>query len=152
MYRYVLYFRVFADIQSDLSLDSFLGLNYIPCLRFPNSHEIISFTDPYPLKSVLSYRYKNTGSRFAPTFRRSHSPADFDLSSFFSGSSALFCTSQKLNSFVFNQFCTLSQKSPGWGRSRSSISKIKRRGAPVDASQPSPVLSFGRNLELTTYD
>jgi hypothetical protein len=34
---------------------------------------------------------------------------------FFSYSSALFCTHQKLNSILFNQFRTLSQKHRGWG-------------------------------------
>src|SRR5713101_1830395 len=29
---------------------------------------------------------------------------------------ALFCTHQKLNSFVFNRFRTLCAKHPGWGR------------------------------------
>src|SRR5260370_12465672 len=28
---------------------------------------------------------------------------------------AFFCTNQKLNSFLFNRFRTLSQKRPGWG-------------------------------------
>jgi hypothetical protein len=33
----------------------------------------------------------------------------------FSYSCALFCTHQKLNSFIFSRFCTLWQKRPGWG-------------------------------------
>src|SRR6266851_8810584 len=37
------------------------------------------------------------------------------LSPFFSHSSTLFCTQQKLNSFVFNRFRTLCEKHPGWG-------------------------------------
>jgi hypothetical protein len=36
-------------------------------------------------------------------------------SSFFSHSCALFCTQQKLNSFVFIRFRTLCEKHPGWG-------------------------------------
>jgi hypothetical protein len=33
--------------------------NSIPCLRFPNSHRIISFADPHLLNPFLPYRYKN---------------------------------------------------------------------------------------------
>jgi len=39
----------------------------------------------------------------------------FELSPFFSGSCALFCTHRKLNPFVFKQFHTLCQKHPGVG-------------------------------------
>jgi hypothetical protein len=40
-------------------------------------------------------------------------PRVSELSRFFSNSCALFCTLQKINSFVFKRFCTLSQKPPG---------------------------------------
>src|SRR5260370_30572155 len=43
-----------------------------------------------------------------------HQPR-LESSSFLSYSSALFCTSQKLNPFVFNRFRTLCQKPPGAG-------------------------------------
>src|SRR5580693_8329708 len=49
-----------------------------PDLPAPKSHQIISFADPHPLNSVVSYRYKNTGGggghprRSRPT--SSHSP------------------------------------------------------------------------------
>jgi hypothetical protein len=45
------------------------------------------------------------------TFRR----ADVSLSPFLSNSCELFCAPQKLNSFLFKQFCTLSQKPPVGG-------------------------------------
>ncbi len=44
-----------------------------------------------------------------------HSSLAPDSSSFFSCSSTLFCTHEKLNSFVFMQFRTLWQKHPGVG-------------------------------------
>jgi hypothetical protein len=38
---------------------------------------------------------------------------------------ALFCTPQKLNSFIFKRFRTLSQKHPGWGRGTICQRKIR---------------------------
>ncbi len=39
----------------------------------------------------------------------------FDLSPFFSHSCALFCTTRKFNTFLFNRFRTLCKKPPGVG-------------------------------------
>jgi hypothetical protein len=50
------------------------------------------------------------------TFR----PADASLSPVFSNSCELFCAQQKLNSFLFKRFCTLSQKPPGVGGAPAS--------------------------------
>ena len=50
------------------------------------------------------------------TSQSSFLTSDFQpLTSFFSHSSTLFCVHGKLNSFLFNQFRTLSQKHRGWG-------------------------------------
>src|SRR6266699_449871 len=49
-----------------------------------------------------------------------------DSSSLFSYSSKLFCTRQKLNSFVFMQFRTLCQKHPGWGEGDVLLASPRR--------------------------
>src|SRR5713101_2687655 len=64
-------FLVIVATHSRRSPNSFSGLTPIPCPLLvlsgvegsPNSHGIISFTDPHPLNSVVSYRYKNIGGR-----------------------------------------------------------------------------------------
>ncbi len=50
----------------------------------------------------------------------------FELSPFFSGSCALFCTHRKLNPFVFKQFHTLCQKHSGWGHVQPARSSLRR--------------------------
>src|SRR5712692_8735477 len=69
--------------------------------------------------------YENTGvsvgSLNSPTLKPSDRSMCFYLSPFFSHSSTLFCAQQKVNSFVFMQFRTLSEKHPGGGRGSSAI-------------------------------
>src|SRR5260370_28581390 len=55
------------------------------------------------------------------------------LSPLFSYSCKLFCTCQELNSFVFKQFRTLCQKTPGGGGS-----KLLTRSLPKDFSSGRP--------------
>src|SRR5207245_8532405 len=54
-------------------------------------------------------------SPLKPSFSLLPASPSQHLTSAFSHSSTLFCTRQKLNSFLFKQFRTLSQKHPGWG-------------------------------------
>jgi hypothetical protein len=58
------------------------------------------------------------------TFRR----ADLSLSPVFSRPCALFCTQQKLNSFLFKRFRTLCQKPPGVGGPLPLISAAGKPG------------------------
>src|ERR1700686_5392932 len=57
-------FHVFAKPHSCGSFDFFSRPTTIPRPMSPNSHGIISFTDPHPLTPVVSYRYKNIGGGF----------------------------------------------------------------------------------------
>src|SRR6266478_2134025 len=57
--RLMLYFRVFARRMSRSATVPFLGRIPVPQRSFPKFHGMISFADPLPLNSVLSYRYKN---------------------------------------------------------------------------------------------
>src|SRR5713101_2229896 len=71
-------FRVFAKrISRLIGVPSPRRIPIPPSLS-PNSHRIISFTDPHPLNSVVSYRYKNIGGRGrrsdVQTFRRADVP------------------------------------------------------------------------------
>src|SRR5713101_2863501 len=61
----------------------------------------------HPCQMLLSPLKPSTSLRPASPFQH--------LTSAFSYSSELFCTPQKLNSFLFKQFRTLSQKHPGVG-------------------------------------
>ena len=59
-----------------------------------------------------------------------------ELSPFFSNSCALFCTLQKINSFVFKRFCTLSQKPPGVGVPPTfHVSTFHRIARPIAAKR-----------------
>src|ERR1700682_2981301 len=57
----MLFCPVFAATHPRQSLDSLSGSTPAPRPLTPNSHGIISFADPHPLNSVVSYRYKNIG-------------------------------------------------------------------------------------------
>src|SRR6266436_2457116 len=75
----MLRFRVFVKRFSRLSAVPFPSRIPVPRRSFPKCHEIISFADPHPLNSVLSYRYKNIAGRGSlsipyPAFSISRSP------------------------------------------------------------------------------
>jgi hypothetical protein len=59
----VLFFRVYTESKPRRSAAPLLSPTSIPTSMRRNSHGIISFADPHPLNSVLSYRYKNMGGR-----------------------------------------------------------------------------------------
>jgi hypothetical protein len=112
----------FVDIALQPRRPLVLFPNLTPALSqsSSNSHAIISFADPYHLTPLKSYRLKNIGGWgcIPSTFGRSDLRTFrcvSGLSPFFSNSCALFCTSPKLNSFVFNRFRTLCRKPPGVG-------------------------------------
>jgi len=118
-----------------------------PCRHAPRpakSLRLYSFADPHPLNPVVSIRYEKGGGEGVsiptckpsnvPTFRRV-----FERSPFLSNSCELFCTQQKLNSFLFNQFRTLCQKPPGVGGGAIfSCEEFPRSTCPhlVGTSQP----------------
>jgi hypothetical protein len=148
----MLCFRVFARIHSGRSLDSFLDLNPILCPRFLNSfpchtskktllNPVLATlsknskmtpcfaTDPSPRRPshfgsahLPSSSYRRKGRRrLQPT---SFLPIPYPLSfHILAHSFALFCTRQKLNSFVSNRFRTLCQKHPGWGHTLIQTAK-----------------------------
>src|SRR5260370_16905798 len=62
----MLYFRVFVNIESRRSLDSFLGLNLIPPPRFPNSFSCHR-SEKTPAKSSHCHTSKTPGNN--PRFR-----------------------------------------------------------------------------------
>ncbi|SRR5712691_4939215 len=70
----------------------------------------------YPCRKLLSPLKPSSSLRPASPFQH--------LTSAFSYSSELFCTRQKLNSFLFKQFRTLSQKHPGVGYPSRSIFRL----------------------------
>jgi hypothetical protein len=74
----VLPFFVFVTLRPRRSLDFFSGLTRIPTCVRPNSHGIISFTDPRPLTLLESHRFKKGVGRGSITihsrFSISHSP------------------------------------------------------------------------------
>jgi len=55
----MLSFHVFVATHPRRSLDSFSRPTSTPHHPYPKSHGITSFTDPHPLSSVVSYRFKN---------------------------------------------------------------------------------------------
>ena len=87
------------------------------------------FADPHPLNPIASIFYKKGGGRGLPDVQIEAPPALWsgdphrvgtfqcvsELSPFFSNHCALFCTREKLNSFVFKRFRTLCKKPPGVG-------------------------------------
>ncbi len=84
---------MFVATQPRRPLDSFSGPTPTPCPPLvlsvaegsPNSHGIISFTDPHPLNSFVSYRYKNIrGREVPPTFLSKNAPKPVVHRSFFS--------------------------------------------------------------------
>ncbi len=85
---------------------------------------------PRPGRGVKSFFF----SRLSTLDSRPPHP----LSPFFSNSCGLFCAQQKLNSFLFKQFRTLSQKHPGW----DSPPFVKRsaKGAYPSGGLPSAVI------------
>jgi hypothetical protein len=79
-------FFVFVTLQPRRSCDFSLGLTHIStCLR-PNSHGIISFTDPHPLTLLESHRFKKGVGRGSISihsrFSISHSPYSLPSSVF----------------------------------------------------------------------
>src|SRR5882762_5543033 len=56
---------------------------------------------------------------------------------------ALFCTPQKLNSFIFKRFRTLCKKTGGGGSGYSALSKWATLSAPRHASHESPSSDSG---------
>jgi len=54
---------VFVERHSGQSLSNFRFSIPAPAHLTLNSHRIISFTDPHPLTTIESYRYKNRGGR-----------------------------------------------------------------------------------------
>jgi hypothetical protein len=87
----------------------------------PSSHLPYTLPSSVSRKSFTCRSYENTGGVGVffpfwdtPTCRR-FDVQTFSLSPAFSNSCALFCAQQKLNSFLFKRFCTLSQKPPGGG-------------------------------------
>ena len=140
----MLCFRVFVRIHSLRSLDSFIDLNPILCSRFLNSfpchtskklenNPFLCHTSAPP--GAFSFRFstlakfilppKGTPSSSATPPFSPYPPIPFlfkflrTLLHFF----ALFCTGQRLNSFVFNQFRTLCQKHRGWGHTLIQTAK-----------------------------
>ena len=86
------------------------------------------FQVPYPASPLFATLTKTPGVwGYSSHFETVHASSTFkysdlqmfprvsELSPFFSDSCALFCTLQKINSFVFKRFRTLSQKPPGVG-------------------------------------
>jgi hypothetical protein len=65
----------------------------------------------------------STPKPFAPSTFCIH-PLCFDI---LAHSFALFCTHTKLNPFLFNRFCTLCQKHPGWGTPCASLPEVPGR-------------------------
>ena len=59
----MLSFHVFVATHPRRSLDSFSRPTSTPHHPYPKSHGITSFTDPHPLSSVVSYRFKNMAGR-----------------------------------------------------------------------------------------
>ena len=81
--------------------------------KTPVSNPCVCHTSETPLGEVS---YEPTGSPSSSLRPIPLSPyPTFLLSHFFSHSCALFCTHEKLKSFVFNRFRTLCQKPPGVG-------------------------------------
>jgi hypothetical protein len=72
------------------------------------------FRTAHPAKDAHPERVRH-GGRVEGFFSVVFSLLQFPLLPFVSHSSALFCAQQKLNSFIFRRFRTLSQKYPGWG-------------------------------------
>jgi hypothetical protein len=74
----VLPFFVFVTLRPRRSRDFFSGLTRIPTCVRPNSHGIISFTDPHPLTLLESHRFKKGVGRGSISihsrFSISHSP------------------------------------------------------------------------------
>jgi hypothetical protein len=70
-----------------------------------------------------------------PTFGTPLLQSCLELSSFFSRSCALFCTRQKLNSFLFIRFRTLCQKPPGGGGTPPPMERHKGR---IGRGKPRP--------------
>jgi hypothetical protein len=82
------------------------SLSFLASLR---SNFQLSIEDPDPVGTVNLFLFN------VSTFKPSNMPTFFVLSSAFSYPYKLFCTFQNLNSFVFKQIRTLSQKHPGVG-------------------------------------
>src|SRR6266849_9589306 len=80
---------------------------------------------PIPVPSLSTFNCQLLTS-FLATSQSSNPPTckrGFSLTSVFSHSSKLFCTTQNCNSFVFKQIRTLSQKHPGGGYPPASLNK-----------------------------
>src|SRR5260370_30375101 len=87
-----------------------------------------------------------------PPIRRSNV---FDLSPFFSHPCALFCTQQKINSFVFNGFRTLYQKPPGVGvppHSTRIKMKLQTANSVVLTARCTHRTAVGRRCRLSVSD
>jgi hypothetical protein len=149
-------------------------LNLYATILYKNSGERGSihstvFHLPYTLPSSVScksfacHSYENTrgvgvffpfwnsshaarGAWSGPAFKRPTSQTVFCLSPFFSHSCVLFCTLQKLNSFIFRRLRTLCKKSPGWGAPAALTSQ-----GPELANRPR-TYPFPFNLQLSTVN
>jgi hypothetical protein len=61
---------VSASAQPRERVDCFSDRTPAPVARVPNSCGLLSFADPHPVNSVVSYRYKKLGGRrISPLFR-----------------------------------------------------------------------------------
>ncbi len=103
--------------------------HFLALLRSLFSISFALFHFPYALSPLFATLTKTAGvctnnsqngtkhptRRRVPTSNGQTLQRFFDLSPFLSCSSALFCTHQKCNPFVFKRFRTLCQKHPGWG-------------------------------------
>jgi len=105
--------------------------NFVSPLTFPHKKRICKSLVFNSLRTLPSFGSRNFfvchsykkcrvgtnnshfGSHRVQTKGTRHSP--LCSNPFFSYSSTLFCTHQELNSFIFKQIRTLSQKHPGWG-------------------------------------
>jgi hypothetical protein len=113
------------------------------------------FQVPYPASPLFATLTKTPGVwGYSSHFETVHASSMFkysdlqmfprvsELSPFFSNSCALFCTLQKINSFIFNSFRTLSQKPPGVGGTPNTHIEAPPR---LRSGDPDPVGTFQRS-------
>jgi hypothetical protein len=119
------------------------------------------FQVPYPASPLFATLTKTPGVwGYSSHFETVHASSTFkysdwqmflrvsELSPFFSDSCALFCTLQKINSFVFKRFRTLSQKPPGVGVPQTfQRSTFKLSDDPLVPLQPN---AFGARIPKGT--
>jgi hypothetical protein len=124
------------------------------------------FQVPYPVSPAFATLTKTAGVwGYSSHFETVHAPSTFkysdlqmfprvsELCPFFSIPCALFCTLQKINSFVFKRFRTLSQKTPGGGvLATSQRSMFKRSNDPPSHCGPTPLVPQSRNGTSFLHD